>query len=729
MAVAILALTLLSGTRAVAQTAVLDGLRQTIGSRWDFQKRFPLAAKAFAKELTDAERDVLEGQLRAAPPTAAAMLADGVIPLQDMWREFALGLCAERKQPGSGETELQGAMQRAMGSIPVNFELARILQGNAMYQRAAAMQKETQRAMLEQGYSRIPELAKMELWRAREALSQGRHQAARHSQEFAGRLDPFSPWVSFLALELHLRERAPWEWDLGEIWAHLVETALQVRHYDSLSLMLLNLSRILRLALGLFGCICVAVLFARHFVRMSHPFAERLPQPVEMRVRYLAIALVPASLAVGGAGYAALCMAGAAMLWRHSALEEKAILKAVLTGLAVLPFLLLWEQSMGRHLDPLAGIHLYHKTYGRGVEPALANQIAALKPRDPEDSLYKVLAGSLLLKKQGNMIRAGEGAREAVRLAQKDPMAYALALTHSGNIAFLSFDYVKSANAYGNARRVVPDMVEPWFNGSQAELYSNNSDKHKQFLDKAAELDPQRVTAFLKDNDDLFPSVPPARKTMDPMLGAGQAWRAAWNGALDMEFLKLPVRSGTMEFPASWLIAAVALLSLGLFIRFRNYSQHVMGRDLFECKICGRVMCRTCRKGVHCQPCFKAVAGVHDNRLRSDLVVSLRNRARNHQVRAGRVMDFLYPGTGRIYLGEPSGRFAWPLAVSLGFGLLFGMRSLVMEYPVFALGPLAWLSAVPLVMVYSLHHLLFLRKSRPYGGAKLSVIREKEAVA
>ena len=34
-----------------------------------------------------------------------------------------------------------------------------------------------------------------------------------------------------------------------------------------------------------------------HFVRAAHPIAERLPHEVEMRVRYLAIALVPVSLA------------------------------------------------------------------------------------------------------------------------------------------------------------------------------------------------------------------------------------------------------------------------------------------------------------------------------------------------------------------------------------------------------------------------------------------------
>jgi hypothetical protein len=395
-----------------------------------------------------------------------------------------------------------------------------------------------------------------------------------------------------------------------------------------------------------------------------------------------------------------------------------------------MPILLLWEQSMGRHLDPARGVHYYHKAYGRGMEPVLAAQMAAFSPQSEEDSLYQALSGSLLFKKQGNLLRAAEGSREALRLSQRDMMANALATVHLGNLHLLAFDYGKAGSHYSSARQAVPVMVEAWFNGSQAELYANRSNQHKKILDKAAELDPQRVTAWLRVNDELFPSVPPARKAMDPMLGAGQAWRAMARGALDLEFLAMPVRAGIFEGPAAWLIGAVFLLSLGLFLRFRNFNHHAAGRDLFECKICNRIMCRACRKGVHCQACFKAVAGVHDARLRTDLVASLRNRVRNRDGRAGRILDLLLPGLGRLYLGEKAGRFAWPLAASLAFGFLLGARNLVMEYPAFALGGLVWFAGVPLLMVYGLHHLAFLGSTRRRASRfSMPISLEREVAA
>ncbi len=737
-AIAMAVLLPLSASAQASASAALEEMREVLNSRWEFQKRHPLAAKAFSKSLTDSEREALRSRLRALPVTPpgpaaagkAPLAGDGKVPLDDVWREFALGLCAESAQPGSGEAELSAAAQRALGDIALNYELARILQGIGMFQRAQALQKETQRAMLEKGYARLPDLAKAELWRARLALGEGRYQAARHSLDFTARLDPFAPWVPLLALELHLRERPFWTWNLGEIWGHASAAALQVRHYDTLSLFLLNLSRTLRIGLGIFGCLCVVLLFARHYFRVAHPLAERLPHVVDLKIRYAAVALIPLSLAVGGAGFAALCLLAAACLWRHASAQERSLLKAVFTGLAVMPILLLWEQSMGRHLDPEKGIHLYHRAYERGMEPALAARIAAAVPANGEDSVYKALAGSLLYKKQGNLIRAAEASREALRLAGQDRMANNLAVVNSGNLSMLAYEYDKAASIYAGARTDDPGMVEAWFNGSQAELYRNNSGKHKQLLARAADLDPQRVTSFLKDNDDLFPAAPPQRRAMDPMLGAGQAWRAAAAGILDLEFLDLPVRAGIAEVPASWLILAVAALFLILFLRYRNWSQRVHGRDLFECRICNRVMCRTCRKGVHCQACFKAVAGVHDSRLRGDLVTSLRNRARNGEGRTGRVLDLLFPGAGGFYLGRRIGKLAWSLAASLAFGLFFSARGMVMEYPRFALGLFAWASALPLLAVYALHHASLLRSRRVrISHPSAAAVPEREAVA
>jgi hypothetical protein len=704
--------------RSAGESAVLDGLKETLASRWEFQKSFPLAARAFAHRLDESDAATLAAQLRAPADTLAAPN-----PEREMWRRFALGLAAERLKPESGEADLSRAGAEARGNIAVNFEMARILEADGLYVRARVFGDEALRSLLAQGYLRSPDLAKLELWRARGELAGGNPMAARQSLDFAGRLDPLCPWVPWLALEIKLRESPPWRWDLGAAWESLAETFRQLRYYDSQNLFLLNVSRMLRWGLGIFALACLAAFAARHFHRIAHPLAERLPQQVELRIRYLAVGLIPLSLWVGGGGYAVLGLVAAAMLWKHASRQERSVLKAALTGLAALPVLLLWEHALCRHLDVRLGVSLYHKAYARGYEKALAEKTEAFRPAGGEDSLYKVLAASLQYKKQGNYIKAGEKSREALALSPENPIA----LIGAANLSLVAFDFPKALAVYERAGAANPGMTEAWFNASQAALYANKSDRHKRFLDRAADLDADWVTNFLKANDDHFPVIPDNRKTMDAMLRPGAAWTAALSSLANLEFAAIPVSTGLMQVPAAWLLAAVLLTGLGLFLRFRRYSHNIQGRDLFECKICGKIMCRTCRKGVHCQDCFKTVAGVQENRVRFELITKLKARAAAGPRRLALAMNLVFPGTGGLFQG--STRLLRPLLVSLALGAAVGMNDLLMEYPAFVLGPLRWLVWIPVAVLYAAFGFGHLIAARRGVAAAASGAAVKERVA
>ncbi len=711
-AVALAALCLYAPARG--QSAVLESLRQAIVSRWEFQQKFPASQKLFSNRSDEKERMQLIEQLRplATPATAAEAAATTPVPgslsqsaLATIWANFALGVAAEKQRPGGGEADLASAAAQAKGNLGLNYELARILGDVEMYQRAHSWQMEVHRSMLEKGYLRMPDLAKLELWRVRQTIQTGKFQVARQGMEFARRLDPMCPWVPFQNLVLHTHEHQPLGWDLGFMWGSLMETLHLLRYYDVQTLFLVNLSRCLRIGLGLFGALGLLILFARHFPRIAHPWAEKLPQAVEMRVRYLAIALIPLSLAVGGAGYVLLGLMGTMLLWKHCSDDEKSVLKVVLLGIALVPFLVMWERAMCRHLDARVGVNLYHLAWARGYERPLADRALSFPAHDREDSSYRALALSIQYKKQGNYLRAGEYAREAARI---DGVP-AFAVLNSGNLYMATFEYEKASEAYANARRQAPDLMETWFNSSQAELYGNNSTNHKKYLDRAADIDAQWVTQWLKDNDENFPTYPASRKAMDPMLRSGHAWQAAWRALLNLEFLNVTVHAGILPIQGSWLLLAALVAVVALWFRFRQYSRHTHGWDLFECRICGRTMCRTCRKGVHCQNCFKTVSGVQENRIRVELVARLRHRAALVAVRSGSTLNSLFPGIGQLYLGRGGGRYLWPLMTSILIGLLWGLNHLVMEYPSFVLGPLRWLPCVPLLLLYGIFNLKQLR--------------------
>ncbi len=687
----------------MAQVQVLESLRETVFSRWDFQEHFPPSVKLFANSISASELPSLIQQVREAHP--AAVTNPEAPTFADLWANFSVGLALEKIKAGSGETEILMATQLAKGNMAVNFEMARILTQNGLYKRARLLQLEVQRNMLEKGYIKVPELAKLELLRAREAMGQGSYLVARQDAEFAGRLDPLCPWVPFMLMEMEFREKPPISWDLSAAWSHLTEAIRLLQYYDSQSLFIVNMSRAFRMGLAFFGAITLLVLFGKYFSRITHLWVERLPNQVEIWIRYFALALLPLSLMIGGLGYAALGLAFTMLLWKHVTNQEKTFLKVVMTGLALIPFIFMWEKTMVRHLDDTLGVHLYHRAYNRGYEAPQIAQMEAFKAKTPEDSLYRSLAYSLAYKKQGEYIKAGEFGRLAAQIEPNNPYV----LLNNGNLAMVGFDYAGASTAFTEARRIAPNMVETWFNSSQAELYSNNSTRHKKYLDRAAEVDPQWVNQFLKDNDEYFPQYPATRKAMDPMLRNRLAWTAAWNSLIGLDFLGVWVSTGIYEIMGGWLLAMVGIVALLLHFRFRHYSQHSHGKDLFDCKICNRVMCRLCRKGVHCHTCFKTVSGIHDNRVKMEMVKRMRIRSAVQRVRIGAVLNALWPGTGLLFLGLGTGRFVWILVTGFFMGGLWQVNHLLMEYPSFVIGPFHWLPWLPIALFYLLFNIKLLR--------------------
>jgi hypothetical protein len=132
---------------------------------------------------------------------------------------------------------------------------------------------------------------------------------------------------------------------------------------------------------------------------------------------------------------------------------------------------------------------------------------------------------------------------------------------------------------------------------------------------------------------------------------------------------------------------------------------------------------------VHCQRCFKTVSGVQENRVRVELVGRLRHRAALAAVRAGSVLNALVPGSGQLYLGRGAARFLWPLAACLSVAALWYSGRMIMEYPVFALGPLRWLPLAPLAAVYGLFNLRQLRAPLASADAVAAkTATEKETV-
>ncbi len=635
------------------------------------------------------------------PALIEALATDKSLGLPGAWVLVARALAESSKgMTPQGDALVAQAKDMGQGHPGFLFEGAQILLQAGHMNQARVWETALQKELLTSGYLRAPAFAKVVLGQARKAMKQNQKLLAVQRIDFAQKLDPFSPWNALARLEMSLGAAPPWAWNIGEIWQGLSEIAKLLRFYHNSLPLLYNAAHWLRLALQGFGLFLLLALLLRHFQDSTHLLAERLPRVVEISWRYLAIVLVAASVWVAGVGFLYLSAPLALFLWKAARPFERSRLKGILVGLLCIPFGLTLEHALLRHMDPKEGMHYYHRAFESGFDVNLTRQVETFTPAVATDPFYKSMALSLQFRKLGNTVKA----EKAMQIAKAQSPSHALMLMQSGNLSMMVQDYSGAEKQYLAALKVAPTWVESWFNASQAALFLNRSDAHKMRLDKAASADAGYLTQFLRENDAFYEVTPPLRRAMDPMLRTNMALAPGLGELVSLGFLQKELASGLLTVPAWALLALTLVCMMAIALRQKHHSPYLTGKSTFHCKICRKVMCVHCRKGVHCEACFKSVVGVTDLRLREELVQRLRSRSAALENALYRSLNTVLPGLGDLYVGASGFPVLWMLLSVSSWALLVQVNHPVMEYPVQSLGIFAYLAWLPLAVVYGLYN-------------------------
>lgn len=680
---------LISGARGDMPVSVVDW-KQAIQARLQIEAQWPGTHKLFSGQ-----------EPGDRPALIDALATDKSAGLPGAWVLVARVLAESPKGNHlQGESLLDQAVAMGQGHPGFLFEGIQVLLQAGQWKRAKTWESALQKELLTSGYLRSPAFAKVVLAQARLDMKRGQSLLASQRIDFAQKLDPVSPWNALARLEMRLREVPPWSWNLGEIWQGLNEIAQLLRFYHNALPLLYNAAHWLRVALQGFGLFLLLALLMRHFQDSTHLLAERLPRVVEISWRYLAIVLVGASLWVAGVGFLYLTAPLALFLWKSARPFERSRLKWILIGLLCIPFGLTLEHALLRHMDPDEGMHLYHRAFESGFDVQLARQVEGFSSSAPMDPFYKSMAMSLQYRKLGNTVKA----EQALQAAKGQNPNHALLLLQAGNLDMMVQDYSGAEKQYLAAMKSAPTWVETWFNASQAALFLNRSDAHKMRLDRAASADAGYLTQFLRENDAFYEVTPPLRRSMDPMLRLGMALSPGIGELASLGFLREEMASGLLTVPAWALLALTFACMLAIALRQRHHSPYLTGKSTFQCKICRKVMCRHCRKGVHCESCFKSVVGVTDMRLREELVQRLRTRSEAWENAIYRSLNTALPGLGDLYVGAGGFPVLWMLLAVGSWALMLQVGHPVMEYPVQSLGVFAYLAWLPLALVYGLYN-------------------------
>jgi hypothetical protein len=190
----------------------------------------------------------------------------------------------------------------------------------------------------------------------------------------------------------------------------------------------------------------------------------------------------------------------------------------------------------------------------------------------------------------------------------------------------------------------------------QSIAYRGRTDSMGLLVGNASPVARYRINLVGDQNTRAFQTLPPNRAVMDPELGAHRMWSRVLDDYRNRRWTvdRWDLQTGLLDLPPLALLPfSVIFLVFLVWWGARQESRKV----LFECRTCGRVMCRHCRKGIHCVQCFRRLSGIEEVDLRNQLLERIEREAQSRRRLLQLAMDLGLPGTGRLMARPTFGTF------------------------------------------------------------------------
>ncbi|MBD3421663.1 MAG: hypothetical protein GF398_16220 [Chitinivibrionales bacterium] len=378
----------------------------------------------------------------------------------------------------------------------------------------------------------------------------------------------------------------------------------------------------------------------RHLVRMLHPAAERYPSLVNLKIRtalagLLFVCLLPL-------GILPFLWIAAALVWHYLAKSERIIVGLGCAALIAAPL----KTRIDDHLYELtradASLSLFNKVQDAGYYPELEQLVHFHIEQNPDDYLAYICAASLSLKNK-DVQSAKSYISRAEILKPDDPIVM---LTH-GNILYFSNELKAASDYFEQCLERFPELEASFFNPC---LYYFGEMKFMEGIDlmeQAAELNPVKISSFLKKNDKYYEgNWPRLRHFLQPDYKPSIFWNnialkmaPKWN-TTNLHWKKHFLGLGVIPYAA---ISGVLLLAMIFFSG--------SGRRLkqFSCKVCGIPICRTCRQQDLCPQCFEALGDLSEGPLLKHFVRKASAFRRKYAAFAPQIITMLFPGMGSFF--------------------------------------------------------------------------------
>jgi hypothetical protein len=253
--------------------------------------------------------------------------------------------------------------------------------------------------------------------------------------------------------------------------------------------------------------------------------------------------------------------------------------------------------------------------------------------------------------KSGDFSTAGSSVNQLAHDYPSDPVV----LNVKGITHFLSGSIDSARECFERITGRYPKNYTAQFNLARCHIIMNGPSAGMEFLEKAAVLNPAVINRFVQDNDRYFSEKwPSLRQLLCPDYTPPQFWKRIF----------LPFTKNKKTQQSLWglsffgispffsLIIFILLLML-LLLRQQYRKSYQKVRRLFECKYCGRIICRRCTTGILCDACANMTQYVPEGktvdqtRERIVMTTSHATALRNS------MLNIILPGTGSLLAVQP----------------------------------------------------------------------------
>ena len=659
----ILALAAVGLCSSLPRTPLQSGLLVAQDGFQSFRSQAPNLAAALSGK--PVQTDKVQPEFYALPVSDRQAVSFG---------NSAMGLWTEKVRPGSGAPWIREASRLSENDLGLLWLLSIQHLENGTPASFALQSQGLEASMLSQGWTRLPEAASWLLAAGADFEANGNSEKAQAARSAASRLDPVSPvpeWTQFKVDALSFNTAAA--------YTHIEEAYRRILAYpENQQILAFNFLRLVRYSLAMTCLLLLLAWVIRYWPFIIHGLAEKLPRDSNLYLRYAILALIPAALMVAGVGLVSMCFLAAAVVWKRAKRYERILIGFIVLFVGLQPWLTGLESSISNRFDQSGDEAIYQRCIQEGWSEELEGRIEkSLGRANNEERALLTASKAILLRKQSNFTLALGMGREAFRLNPSDSRI----LTLLGNQLFLAGQYDTATRVYTTALNGQWNNGPLLFNLGQSISWRGRTDSMAKLIAQASPIARYRIDVVARQNSNAFQTLPPNRQVMDPENPPVQHWQRILDDFRSHKWVvdRWDLQTGLVDVPPDAIFpSAIALI---LFLTWWG-GRPERRKVLFECRTCGRVMCRVCRKGIHCAQCFRRLSGIEEVELRNQLLDRIDRESDGRRKLLRLTMDLALPGTGRLMTSPSIGAIFQVSLLGTCLAYSLNLPNFLSAYPV-----------------------------------------------